>query len=93
MLDQNTNNLQKVMQMTEHLSTVSNSCGSVRFPMQTMNTDGQGRFEDNFFMCDVPICLSGGSCTVVRDQTWRADTHSVGDYQLTYQCGTFGIVH
>jgi hypothetical protein len=78
--------IQKVMQITETLTTGENTCG-LPFTEGGGPSQSNGTFRDNLFMCgNVPACDDGGSCTTVRNQTWKADNHQVGQYTLTYTC-------
>jgi hypothetical protein len=76
----------RVMFMDESFTTPQNSC-NVSFIQGDGNTTSSGTFRDNFYMCgSVPACSGSGSCTTVRNQTWKADSYQVGQYTITYTC-------
>jgi hypothetical protein len=85
-LDTNGYPIQVMMFMDESFTTPQNTCG-VGFIEGDDYTTGQGTFRDNFFMCGyIPGCSNGQTCTAVRNQSWKANTYPVGNYQITYTC-------
>jgi len=84
--------IDKVMNLTESFTTPTNTCGA-SFAAGGATTNTIGVFRDTFFFFGNSTCGSGGTCTVVRNQTWRENSsnNNVGSYTLTYACDSFGI--
>ena len=89
--DQNSQPILRKLQMQESFTTSQNTC-NVSFVQGSTVTGDSGQFRDTFFMCGpVAACNNGGSCTTVRNQTWRADGNTVGQYAITYTCSTVTV--
>ncbi len=75
------------MRVDESLVTVTNTCG-VNLASGGGYTTSSGTFRDNFYICGpVPACDTGGSCTVVRNQSLRIDGSPVSpSYTIIYTC-------
>ena len=84
--------INKVMNVEESFSTPTNTCNAT-FIQGNGSTNSAGIFRDSFFFYGNGICNGGGSCTVVRNQTWKeqASQNNVGSFVLTYTCSSFGI--
>jgi len=93
-LDQDSQAINKVMTLSESLTTVVNTCGATPVEGQaTSNT--AGIFRDTFFFFGNPGCDSNPvqQCTIERTQSWteNASSRNVGLFYLTYTCNSFSI--
>lgn len=84
--------IRRTMTLSESFTTPQNSCNAT-FVQGQATTNSAGIFKDTFFFYGNSICDGGGSCTVVRNQTWRENSsnNNVASYTLTYTCSSFSI--
>ncbi len=77
------------MYVSEWLFPQIDTCGGVRDVSGGGMSQIDGTFYDELFLCgNIPACSGGGSCTVVRGQSFTADGSPtlIPSYTQAYGC-------
>jgi hypothetical protein len=86
--------IQRVMAIGESFSNEqpNPNCFNVALGAGGGPSQSNGTYRDNIYLCNSPVCNSGGSCTFTRNQTWTADGATLNPvFLMTYSCSTASV--